>query len=355
MKRPLLALIILLALSIALPQLFRHQPTPDTGSAADSITLSGKTMGTTYHITFIRGDEAKIKPDKLHQAVETRLHEINQYMSTYIADSEISRINKAPADTSIKISPETAHVLAAAQQVSAATKGAFDISVGNLVNLWGFGPEIKLYAMPDETKIKDILTQSGYQRLELDPALLQVRKHSDTLYLDLSGIAKGYAVDEIAALLTHHGYPNHLVEIGGEIRTGGEKGAGNPWNIGIERPRAQEHSMQRIIHTSSSISMATSGDYRNYFEHEGKRYSHTIDPKTGHPIKHNLAAISVLHTSCMLADAYATAFMVMGPQRTMDFATEHNIAVYMLVKEGDNFTALSSPAFEKNFSSAQKK
>lgn len=351
MKRLLSALILLLALSITLPQLFQHQAAP----AAESVTLAGRTMGTTYNITFIRGDDSKIKPARLHQAIETRLQEINQHMSTYIADSEISRINKAPANTPIKISAETAHVIAAAQEVSAATQGAFDITIGNLVNLWGFGPEIKLYALPDETKIKDILAQTGYQHLELDPALLQVCKHTDSLYIDLSGIAKGYAVDEIATLLTQHGYPNHLVEIGGEIRTGGEKSAGNPWNIGIERPRTKEHRVQRIIHSSTSIAMATSGDYRNYFEHAGKRYSHSIDPKTGHPITHNLAAISVLHTSCMLADAYATAFMVMGPQRTMDFATAHDLSVYMLVKEEDGFVALSSPAFEKNFSSPREK
>ncbi|MDY0212346.1 MAG: FAD:protein FMN transferase [Desulfuromonadaceae bacterium] len=353
MKRPLLALIILLALSITLPQLLRHQPTSDT--ASESVTLSGRTMGTTYNITYIRNNSAEIKPERVHQAVKTRLQEINQYMSTYIGDSEISRINKAPADTPVKISPETAHVIAAAQQVSLATEGAFDITIGNLVNLWGFGPEVKLYAIPDETKIKDILAQSGYQRLKLDPAQLQVLKLTDSLYLDLSGIAKGYAVDEIAELLAQHGFPNHLVEIGGEIRTGGEKSPGNPWNIGIERPYTKEHSLQRIIHSSTSISMATSGDYRNYFEHDGKRYSHTIDPKTGHPIKHNLAAISVLHSSCMLADAYATAFMVMGPARSIEFATEHDISVYMLVKEEHGFTARSSPAFEKNFSSVGRK
>ncbi|MDD2557625.1 MAG: FAD:protein FMN transferase [Desulfuromonadaceae bacterium] len=355
MQRPLLALIILLLLSITLPPLLRHQPTSDVEVGSESVTLSGRTMGTTYNVTFIRENDAKIKPDRVHQAIETRLQEINQHMSTYIPNSEISRINKAPANTPIKISPDTAHVIAAAQQVSAATQGAFDITVGNLVNLWGFGPEIKLYAIPDETKIEAILAESGYQRLELDSALLQVRKHTDSLYLDLSGIAKGYAVDEIAELLTQHGFSNHLVEIGGEIRTGGEKRAGSPWNIGIERPRTKEHSVQRIIHSSTSLSMATSGDYRNYFEHSGKRYSHTIDPKTGHPINHNLAAISVLHTSCMLADAYATAFMVMGPQRSMDFATAHDISVYMLVKEEDGFAALSSPAFEKNFSSGERK
>ncbi len=352
-KRPQPAFSYLLALCLTIPLLLSCQSAQETNSATESVTMSGRTMGTTYHITFIRAQTSDIKPEKIHQAIETRLQEINQYMSTYIADSEISRINKAPAHTPIKVSPETAHVIAASQKVSHDTHGAFDITIGNLVNLWGFGPKVKLYAVPDEARIKAVLAQSGYQRLELDPTLLQVRKHIDSLYLDLSGIAKGYAVDEIAKLLTKHGFPNHLVEIGGEIRTGGEKSPGNPWSIGIERPRTKEHSVQRIIHSSASFSMATSGDYRNYFEHDGKRYSHTIDPKTGHPIKHNLAAISVLHSSCMLADAYATAFMVMGPARSLEFATAHNIAVYMLIKNKDGFSAMSSPAFEKNFSSAQ--
>jgi thiamine biosynthesis lipoprotein len=145
------------------------------------------------------------------------------------------------------------------------------------------------------------------------------------------------------------------VEIGGEIRTRGEKGPGKPWAIGIERPKNEGRRVQKVIQTSTTTAMATSGDYRNYFEHQGKRYSHTIDPSTGHPITHKLAAVSVVHDSCMLADAYATAFMVMGPELAMDFAKQHDIAIYMLIKGEQGFVPLCSPGFEKFIPSAQGK
>jgi len=355
MKRPLIALIVLLLATIALPRFFNQQNESTSNGAKAPITLSGHTMGTSYHITIIPNGDDPFTRDEVKQRVDERLQEINQRMSTYISDSELSRINKAQAHQWIDVSAETAAVINSAHQISEETEGAFDITVGNLVNLWGFGPDINLYAVPDEDRIKTTLALSGYQNLEvhLDPA--EVKKSNDSLYLDLSGIAKGYGVDQISELLVKMGYPDHLVEIGGEIRTGGKKGPENPWNIGIERPQSQGRSVQKIIHTSTTTAMATSGDYRNYFEHQGRRYSHTIDPTTGHPITHKLAAVSVLHDSCMLADAYATAFMVMGPEQAMDFAKQHQIAIYMLVKGKDRFGPLSSPAFKKFISPVEGK
>lgn len=355
MKRPLIALAILLLATIVVPQIFNPPNGTDQNQTSTPLSLSGRTMGTSYHITVVPSGSGSLKRDELQQHIDTRLQEINRRMSTYIADSELSRINKAEADEWIDVSAESAAVINTAQQISEKTGGAFDITVGNLVNLWGFGPDINLYAVPDEDRIKAALALCGYQNLEVDLNPPRVRKFNDTLYLDLSGIAKGYGVDQIAELLVNLGYPDHLVEIGGEIRTGGNKGPENPWNIGIERPRHKGRSVQKIIHTSTTTAMATSGDYRNYFEHEGRRYSHTIDPTTGHPISHKLAAVSVLHESCMLADAYATAFMVMGPQQAMDFAKQHEIAIYMLVKGERGFIPLSSPAFEKFISSVRLK
>jgi len=355
MKRPLIALIVLLLATIALPRFFSPQNGSEQNPAAALIKIAGRTMGTSYHITVGPSGNGALKRDELQQHIDMRLQEINQRMSTYIAESELSRINKAKADEWIDVSAETASVINTAQQISEETGGAFDITVGNLVNLWGFGPDINLYAVPDEERIKATLALCGYKNLEVQLNPPRVKKFNDTLYLDLSGIAKGYGVDQIAELLENLGYRNHLVEIGGEIRTGGEKRPGTPWNIGIERPQAEGRSVQKIIHTSSTTAMATSGDYRNYFEHQGRRYSHTIDPGTGYPITHKLAAVSVLHESCMLADAYATAFMVMGPQQAMDFAKQHEIAIYMLVKGKRGFVALSSPAFEKFISSVKLK
>lgn len=353
MKRPLIALIILLLATIALPRFFTQQNETQRGNGATLIAISGRTMGTSYHISIVPQDNVNVSRAELKQRVDKRLQEINQRMSTYIADSELSRINKAEAGEWIDISAECATVIHTAQQISEETGGAFDITVGNLVNLWGFGPDINLYAVPDEDRIADTLALSGYQNLKVNLDPPRVKKANATLYLDLSGIAKGYGVDQIAELLIKLGYPDHLVEIGGEIRTGGRKGAENPWNIGIERPQSEGRSVQKIIHTSTTTAMATSGDYRNYFEHEGRRYSHTIDPTTGHPITHKLAAVSVLHESCQFADAYATAFMVMGPEKAMNFAKQHQLAIYMLVKGEHGFIPLKSPAFENFISSAQ--
>lgn len=355
MKRPLIALLILLLATIAVPRIFNPQNETDQNQASTPVTFSGRTMGTSYHITVVPPGTAGLKLDELQQHIDTRLQEINQRMSTYIGDSELSRINKAEAQKWVQVSKETAEVIRAAQQISIETEGAFDITLGNLVNLWGFGPDINLYSIPDTERIKSTLALCGYQNLKIQRDPPQVKKLNDSLYVDLSGIAKGYGVDQIAELLVKQGFPDHLVEIGGEIRTGGEKGPGYPWNIGIERPQSEGRSIQKIIHASTPMAMATSGDYRNYFEHQGKRYSHTIDPATGYPITHKLAAVSVLHKSCMLADAYATALMVMGPERAMDFAKQHEIAIYMLVKGEQGFVPVSSPEFEKFISSARGK
>ena len=352
MKRPLILLFILLIATIALPQLFNRT---GTSGAHNILSLDGHTMGTTYHIAIAANPKAEITPEQLAERIDTRLQHINQMMSTYIDTSEISRINQAPAETDVAISSETMEVIAAALQISRETSGAFDITIGKLVNLWGFGPDVNLYAIPDAENITSMLNQTGYDQIELQSEPPSVRKKTSAVYLDLSGIAKGYAVDEVSALLSTQGYANHLVEIGGEIRTSGDKGNGQAWSIGIERPIKGERSVQKIIHTSSSIAMATSGDYRNYFEHKGKRYSHTIDPATGYPISHKLAAVSVIEPSCMLADGYATALMVMGPEHAMSFARKHDLAIYMLVKNEHGFMPISSPAFEKMISSTAGK
>ncbi|MFO7831949.1 MAG: FAD:protein FMN transferase [Desulfuromonadaceae bacterium] len=351
--RPLIALLIFFAATIIVPHIF--QDSPSNTADQTPVVISGRTMGTTYHISVVSSVDERIDKKEVQRNIDSRLAHINQLMSTYIKDSELSKINQAPAETWVNISAETAQVIQSAQKISAQTHGAFDITVGNLVNLWGFGPDINLYAIPDEERLQAILKESGYTKVKVQLSPPRIKKAHSSLYIDLSGIAKGYAVDQIAELLVDSGYPNHLVEIGGEIRSGGLKSKDTSWNIGIERPISGERSVQKVIQTRDTTAMATSGDYRNYFEYEGKRYSHTIDPTNGYPITHKLAAVSVLHTSCMLADAYATAFMVMGPERSMQFAKEHNMRIYMLVKRENGFVPLTSPAFEKFISSPQGK
>ena len=315
-----------------------------SSGSTHTIAISGTTMGTSYHLKLITTAGWKVEVEELKKLITKRLAEIDNKMSTYKGDSDVSRLNKAAADKWIPIDAETLVVVTAAQKISAISAGSFDVTIGRLVNLWGFGPTVNIAAMPVATEIAELLQQAGYNKLKLQtepPALL---KHSESLYLDLSAIAKGYAVDAVAKLLRQNGIDNFLVEIGGEIITRGQKGINLPWVVGIETPRAG----QRVVHKRlklKNVSMATSGDYRNYFEDNGVRYSHTIDPANGYPIKHKLASVTVIDESCMRADAIATAIMVMGVDRGLEFAEAQNLAIFMLIKNGAGFTEKQSSAF----------
>ena len=308
------------------------------------ILLSGSTMGTSYHIKLFPESGIKIDATKLKNQIDVRLSEIDHKMSTYKKDSELSRFNRYPNNQWMEISAETLSVIELAQKISHLSNGAFDITVGNLVNLWGFGPSINIDMIPDAAKIHQLQQQIGYQHLQLRQTPAALKKNTDKINLDLSAIAKGYAVDAIATLIISNNLENFLVEIGGEIITHGLKSKQQPWVVGIERAIAKERSIQKQIHLVNSA-MATSGDYRNYFEHNGSRYSHTIDPRTGRPITHRLASVSVIDDSCMRADALATAIMVLGPNKGMEFAEQHQLAIFMLIKQGDKFIEKQSSTF----------
>lgn len=300
------------------------------------ILFEGATMGTRYHIKVIPGPELSINIDQLSKTIKTRLDEINHLMSTYKSNSEISQFNQHQTDQWMTISAETAHVINAGQKISQLSHGAFDMTIGNLVNLWGFGPTINLDSIPKQNKIDALIGRIGHKKLLSRHEPHQIKKTSPEVYLDLSAIAKGYAVDAIAKVLLTNHIDNFMVEIGGEIITHGLKEENKPWVIGIQSPASSEDSVQKKLYLTN-VAMATSGDYRNYFEEDGRRYSHTIDPRTGYPIKHQLASVTVISSSCMEADAYATAIMVLGPTEGMKFANQHNLAIFMLVKQGDVF------------------
>lgn len=311
---------------------------------AEEMLFQGSTMGTSYHIKAIPSPNLNIDTESLSQEIITRLAQIDHNMSTYKQDSEISLFNKLKPNEWFKISTETMHVIRAGQQVSELSSGAFDITIGKLVNLWGFGPTINLDSIPPQSKITAIMDQVGYKRLQLADQPPQLLKTTPNVYLDLSAIAKGYAVDAIAKLLLDHSIQNFMVEIGGEIITHGHKKPQTPWVIGIQSPAVVEQSVQKKLFLTD-VAMATSGDYRNYFEQDGIRYSHTIDPRTGHPINHKLASVTVVSSSCMNADAYATAIMVLGPTEGMKFANKNNIAIFMIIKEGNSFTEVKNELF----------
>ena len=306
-----------------------------------TVTIAGEVMGTTYHIKVVDA-----VPGDLPRVLKERLDEVDALMSTYKKNSDVSRINRSAVNSSVKVANETFYVLTAAQQISVATDGAFDVTIGKLVNLWGFGPTINIKQVPDDATVQALRGSTGYRHLHLDNVHNEVTKDSDDVYVDLSAIAKGYAVDAAAQLLLQRGIDNFMVEIGGEIITHGHKYRNLPWVIGIESPQVDKRIVQKKLYLHN-VAMATSGDYRNYFEVNGQRYSHTINPATGYPIRHRLASVTVISDSCMHADALATALMVMGPQKGMRYAREHNLAVLMLIKQGNHFIERRSSGFER--------
>ncbi len=315
------------------------------GCSPEQTELNGKTMGTTYVIKYVAPGTAP-SSDTIHAEIKKRLADVNNQMSTYIPTSEISRFNQSTAiDTPFPVSPGLASVVAESFRIHQRTDGAFDITVGPLVNLWGFGPEKKtLDRIPDAAELEARRALVGMDKLELrDNALL---KRIPGLYVDLSAIAKGYGVDVVATYLESQGITDYMVDIGGEVRTSGTNVKKAIWRIAIEKPASgtQPQGMEAIV-ALDTVAMATSGSYRNFFEVMGQRFSHTIDPRTGHPITHGLVSISVIAKTCMEADGLATALNVLGPEAALDLAERHKIAVYLIVETPDGLQTRASSAF----------
>jgi len=335
--------IIIFAVALALMgtviYLNRH-----SGSSDQLLSITGSTMGTSYHIKLAPESAENLDLNKLKEKIDTRLKVVDAEMSTYKEESDVSKVNRSAADVWQPVAQETMTVLTTAAEISKISAGAFDITVGKLVNLWGFGPTVNLDDIPPAEKISELLTTVGYEQIELQLHPPAVKKKSAAVTIDLSAIAKGYAVDAVAKLLLEEQQQNFLVEIGGEIITHGYKYHHKPWVIGIESPKSNQRSIRKRLYLQD-VAMATSGDYRNYFERDGVRYSHTIDPTTGYPIKHKLASVTVIERSCMRADALATAIMVMGPDKGMEFANRHQLAIFMLVKQNEKFVEKHSDAF----------
>lgn len=308
----------------------------------EQIVLSGPTMGTGYRIT-LRPLPEGYTAESLQAAIDERLVAINRVMSTYDPDSELSQLNRNPDGDWITVSEELYTVLAEAQRISELSDGAFDATVGPLVNLWGFGPEFGSDEIPDDAAIAAAREQVGYRMLELRTGRPAVRKARPDLYIDLSAIAKGYGVDEIAGLLESAGVNHYLVDIGGELRARGVNEQDDPWRIGIEKPEPGERTVREIIGLRDT-GMATSGDYRNFFELDGRRYAHVIDPATGWPIRHRLASVTVLHSRCMNADGLATALLAMGPERGFALAEHTQLAALFIVITDEGFESRPTPA-----------
>lgn len=302
----------------------------------DALKFSGATMGTRYNVTVVNPGKG-IDPSQLKKRVETALARVNQQMSTYIDDSELSRINHSEAQSWVPVSASLLALIKRASDFNAKTQGAFDVTVGPLVNLWGFGPEEKTDSVPSDAEITERIKLVGLNNIILRDEPPAVRKRQNGTYIDLSAIAKGYGVDQVAQVLADAGLTRYLVEIGGELSAQGTNTQGKPWQIAVERPSLGSRKIELVVSLQDQ-GMATSGDYRNFFEAEGKYYSHTIDPRTGRPVTHDLHAVTVLAPATADADALATALLVMGPKDGLAYAKREKIAALFISGTPDAYT-----------------
>ena len=302
--------------------------------------LMGSTMGTTYSVQ-LRTCEP-LDCEQLQTAVAERLQALEALFSHYADDSPVARFNAANTVDWFPVDAELLNVIDFALSISWRSEGAFDITAAPLVDAWGFGP-VERDALPSTAELKSLREHVGFRNLRIRAEPPALAKNDPELRIDLSAIAKGYAVDQIALLLEDRGITDYLVEIGGEVRTNGLRRPGAPWRIGIEPPQSGL-SIDYVV-TPLAQAVASSGDYRNYFEVDGKRYSHVIDPRTGAPVTHNLAAVSVIQPSALQADALATMLLVMGPEAALNYAEDQDIPALFWLRTDQGPAAVHTRRF----------
>lgn len=306
-------------------------------------------MGTTYSIKISGSGLNDEGEQRLQSEIDALLAGVNQVMSTYIEDSELSRLNKNRTGDPLPVSSELYGILEISQEIYELTDGAFDVTVQPLVALWGFGNKGPRWEPPLRSEISDILLRTGSRYMYLLDG--KVIKLVPQIEIDLSAIAKGYGVDQVSKLLADAGYANHMVEIGGEIVCSGEKADGEAWRIGIQYPDVNTASGMKLIGTVklNDLAMATSGNYRIYFDFEGQRYSHTIDPKTGFPVDNATVSATIVSENCTLADALATAVMVLGKDKGLELVeSQPNTECFIVtVDSGNSYQKWMSSGFGK--------
>ena len=311
-----------------------------------TLSISGPTMGTSYSVKVAHPPRG-VDEQALKEEIDAALDRIDALMSTYKPDSELSRLNRSKPNEWFSVSPEVAAVIDEAIRIGQLTDGAFDVTVGPLVNLWNFGPERSVTARtPSDAQIRRAARRVGLEHVDVRLSPPAVKKRQEDLYIDLSGIAKGFAVDRIAELLDRRGIEDYLVEVGGELKAKGHKRPGRPWQVAVESPVAGERAIQKVI-ALEDLAMATSGDYRNFFEEDSIRYSHIIDPRSARPVTHRFGCVTVLDASCMRADALATALMVLGPDAGYKLAIQENLPALFIVKDTTGFVEKATPPFKK--------
>lgn len=304
--------------------------------------LNGEALGTTWTLK-LTGTPDEARQVALRAVVDSALAEVDQSMSTYRDDSELMAINAADGLSPLSLSPMLGRVLGEALDVGVASSGAFDVTVGPLVNAFGFGPDKRRIA-PEASVLEGLAPRIGQDKLELTAEGL-TKAHPE-VFIDLSAIAKGYAVDLVVERLEAEGEKNLLMEVGGEIVARGVNHSGEPWRLGIERPSQTLRTVHEVV-VLNDAAMATSGDYRQYYEVDGQRVSHLIDPRTAEPVTHTLASVTVVAARCATADAWATALSILGPDEGFSRAESMRIPAYFIVRTEDgDFESRSTAAFQ---------
>jgi len=308
-------------------------------SGATVVEFGGPTMGVSWRVKAVAPPGFDL--DRGQAPVQAALNAVVAQMSPWEPRSDISRFNHAPAGAWMNLPNAFQHVLDRALHWAQASDGAFDPAIGRLVDLWGFGPPGAVEIPPSDAVIAAALAEGGWDRLARDGRRVF---QPGGLALDLSGIAKGFGVDEVSAVLRRLGLVDHLVEIGGELRGEGVKPDGEPWWAEIAAPPGLALPGGPILAALHGLSIATSGDYRRVLEHDGRRYAHTLDPRTGRPVEAGLRSASVIAATCMDADALCTVLTVLGPEEGARFAQEHGVAAFMLVEGEAGVREIVSPA-----------
>ncbi|MCP3943900.1 MAG: FAD:protein FMN transferase [Desulfobacteraceae bacterium] len=328
------SIVLLFLLSLAIPHT----------AAAGQYTITGRTMGTFYSIKFISMEEQS--PEVWQERVDVRLKELNARLSMFDPKSEISLFNRQPANQPFRLSNDFYRVLLESRHMNTITNGAWDGTIKPLVDLWGFGTINRHDTLPKDSQIQKALARTGFHKLVLADHLLT--KKEDGITLDLSSIAKGYGVDAIARFLSTNSIENFLVEIGGELVGSGTNKQEHPWLVGISKPgiKGLNPRIYKVI-TLKNKAIATSGNYQNYFEKNGKIFSHIINPKTGFPVKNQVVSTSVIAKNCTIADGLATALMVMDVQKGIDLVNGlADTECLIIQKQGNKFISTQSKGFE---------
>ncbi|MGY5956190.1 FAD:protein FMN transferase ApbE [Kosakonia sp. BK9b] len=316
----------------------------DTAPQVKPTVLEGKTMGTSWRVSLV--DINPQQAQALAQKIQAQLDADDRLLSTWKNDSALMRFNHAASTAPWPVSPEMADIVTTSLRVGEKTDGAMDITVGPLVNLWGFGPDKQPVKTPDQAQIDAAKARTGLQHLSvINRAGEQfLQKDLPDLFVDLSTVGEGYAADHLARLMEQEGIARYLVSVGGALASRGMNAQGQPWRVAIQKPTDKENAVQAVVDINGH-GISTSGSYRNYYELDGKRISHIIDPRTGQPIQHALVSVTVIAPTALEADTWDTGLMVLGTERAKEVVQREKLAVFMIMKQGEGFTTWMSPQF----------